>query len=76
MARFGLDSRVQIQRISLSVNTLTYSDFAFLIPQIIHLFDRNQIIYQSVDNSEIHSALPQIRPPFKLMLFNTLCEIS
>ena len=44
----------------LSVNTLTDSDFAFLTPKMIHLLDRNQIISNSVNKSEIHPALSQI----------------
>ena len=44
----------------LSANTLTDSDFAFLVPQMIYLLDRNQIISHSVNKSEIHPALSEI----------------
>ena len=43
-----------------TVNSLTDSDFAFLIPQMIHLLDRNQIIFHFVNKSEIYPALSHI----------------
>ena len=36
------------------------SDFAFLVPQIIYLHYRNQIISHLVKTSEIHPALSEI----------------
>ena len=44
----------------LSVNTLSDSDSAFLVPQMIHLLDRNQIVSHLVNKSEIHSTLSEI----------------
>ena len=63
MALYGLDPLVQIQRISdLSI----HSRLAFLTPQMIHLLDRNRIISDPVNKSEIHPALS------KLDTFNSL----
>ena len=60
MAILGLDpwgtNPAHIQ----SVNTHTDSDFAFLVPQMIYLLDRNQIISRSVNKSERHPALSEI----------------
>ena len=36
------------------------SDFAFLVPQIKNLFDKNQIISHSINSPEIHPALSEI----------------
>ena len=42
------------------INTFMDSDFAFLIPQMIHLLDRNKDISHFVNKSEIYNALSQI----------------
>ena len=69
MARFGTDPWVQIQPIHCQL-ILMDSDFAFLIPQRIHLLDRNQIISHSVNKSEIHPALLQIPKFIFITLFS------
>ena len=44
-----------------TLSILTDSDFAFLIPDMIHLHEKkNQIISQFVNKSEIYHALSQI----------------
>ena len=55
----------------LSVNTHTDSDFAFLVPQMIYLLDRNQSISHSVNKSERHHALSEIA---KFISLSILCR--
>ena len=45
------------------------SDFAFLVPQMIYLLDRNQNFPHSVNKSEIHPALSEIAKFISLSIY-------
>ena len=58
-----------------SVNTLTDSDFAFQMKQLL---DRNQIISHMVNKSEIHSTLSELLnliPSVFIGLINNKCYL-
>ena len=53
----------------LIVNILTDSNFAFLVPQMIYLHYRTQIISNLVNTPEIHPALSEIAKFISLSIF-------